>query len=84
MSKTIEDINKKIGDKKAKVVTAGEMTRIVREIGPERAAKEVDVITTRTFGVMCSSDKSIFHKEPTIAKSSVRQRSVLSEGQYRL
>lgn len=35
MSKTIKDINKKIEDKKAKVVRAEEMTRIVREIGPD-------------------------------------------------
>ena len=35
MSKTIENINKEIGDKKAKVVTVEEMIRIVREIGPD-------------------------------------------------
>lgn len=37
------------------MITAGEMTRIVQENGAEEAAKEVDVVTTGTFGAMCSS-----------------------------
>jgi len=37
------------------VITAGEMTRIVQENGAGKAAKEVDVVTTGTFGAMCSS-----------------------------
>jgi len=73
MSKTIKDINKKINTKNVKVVTADEMTRIVRKIGPEQAAEEVDVVTTGTFGAMCSSGVWINfgHSEPPIKMSKV-------------
>lgn len=73
MPKTIKYINKKIANKKAKVVTADEMTRIVRKIGPGPAAKEVDVVTTGTFGAMCSSGVWINfgHSEPPIKMSKV-------------
>lgn len=55
MSKTIESINTKIAAGKARIVRADEMTRIVREHGARRAAEDVDVVTTGTFGAMCSS-----------------------------
>jgi len=73
MSKTIKEINKKIEKRKATVVTADEMTRIVRKIGTERAAEEVDVVTTGTFGAMCSSGVWINfgHSEPPIKMSKV-------------
>jgi uncharacterized protein (DUF39 family)/Pyruvate/2-oxoacid:ferredoxin oxidoreductase delta subunit len=73
MSKTIKDINKKINKKNVKVVTADEMTRLVREVGPERAAEEVDVVTTGTFGAMCSSGVWINfgHSEQPIKMSRV-------------
>jgi uncharacterized protein (DUF39 family) len=68
MSKTIRDINQKIKNKKARVVTADEMTRIVKEVGPESAAGKVDVVTTGTFGAMCSSGvwMNFGHSEPPI------------------
>ncbi|MBC7096470.1 MAG: hypothetical protein H5T39_02070, partial [Methanobacteriales archaeon] len=53
--KTIDEINQKIKNGDAVVVTASEMTEIVAENGPEEAAREVDVVTTGTFGAMCSS-----------------------------
>ena len=55
MAKTYEQINERIRDRQAVVVTAEEMIDIVEERGPEAAADEVDVVTTGTFGVMCSS-----------------------------
>ncbi len=55
MTKTYEEINEKIRNRKAVVVTAEEMIDIVEEKGAERAAREVDVVTTGTFGPMCSS-----------------------------
>lgn len=55
MSKTIQEINEKIRQGKAVVVTAEEMTGIVRDKGVEKAYREVDVVTTGTFGPMCSS-----------------------------
>ncbi|MCX7911902.1 MAG: homocysteine biosynthesis protein [Dehalococcoidales bacterium] len=53
--KTIAEINEKIKKGQAVVVTAEEIIDIVREKGLSRAAREVDVVTTGTFGPMCSS-----------------------------
>ncbi len=55
MAKTYEEINEKIRKKQAVVVTAEEIIDIVDEKGSARAAEEVDVVTTGTFGPMCSS-----------------------------
>ncbi len=55
MAKTYEEINEKIKNKKAVVVTAEDMIDIVNSLGTKEAAKKVDVVTTGTFGPMCSS-----------------------------
>lgn len=55
MPKTIAEINEKIHKGQAVVVTAEEIIDIVKEKGPEKAAQQVDVVTTGTFGPMCSS-----------------------------
>jgi len=55
MPKSYEEINEKIGKKQAVVVTAEEMIGIVEEKGAAAAARDVDVVTTGTFGPMCSS-----------------------------
>jgi uncharacterized protein (DUF39 family) len=55
MPKTYEEINERIRNREAVVVTAEEIIDIVEEKGAEGAAKEVDVVTTGTFGAMCSS-----------------------------
>lgn len=55
MEKTYEEINEKIKRGEAVVVTAEELIRIAEEKGIKRAAEEVDVVTTGTFGIMCSS-----------------------------
>ncbi len=55
MKKTYEEINEKIRRGKAVVVTAEEMIGIVRDSGAKGAAARVDVVTTATFGPMCSS-----------------------------
>lgn len=68
MSKTIKEINEKIRKKKAVVVTAEEIVNIVEENGVKKAALEVDVVTTGTFGPMCSSGAyfNIGHAKPKI------------------
>lgn len=53
--KTIHEINERIRQGKAVVVTADEMTDIVRRQGPAKAARQIDVVTTGTFSPMCSS-----------------------------
>lgn len=55
IEKTYEEINEKIKLGKAVVVTAEEIIPIVKENGVEKAARMVDVVTTGTFGPMCSS-----------------------------
>ena len=54
-TRTIQEINRKIQTGKVVVVTADEMASIVSSKGPEKAAREVDVVTTGTFAPMCSS-----------------------------
>lgn len=71
--KTVEEINEKIREGNVYVVTASEMKEIVRELGPEKAAKEVDVVTTGTFGAMCSSGvfMNFGHSDPPIKMQRV-------------
>jgi len=66
--RTVDDINKKIKSGDVVVVTASEMKDIVAEKGPEKAAKEVDVVTTGTFGMTTSSGVFINfgHSDPQI------------------
>lgn len=66
MTKTYDEINERIRAKKAVVVTAEEMIDIVAEKGPREAARKVDVVTTGTFGPMCSSGAflSVGHSTP--------------------
>ncbi len=66
MMKTIAEINEKIKNRKAVVVTADEIIELVKEKGTKRAAQEVDVVTTGTFGSMCSSGAylNIGHTNP--------------------
>ncbi|GAH73778.1 unnamed protein product, partial [marine sediment metagenome] len=49
MTKTYEEINKKIENGEAVVVTAEEMINIVEQRGIKVAAEEIDVVTTGTF-----------------------------------
>ena len=68
MAKTIREINEKIRGRQAVVVTAEEMIDIVQERGAAKAAAEVDVVTTATFGPMCSSGLmfNVGHTQPKI------------------
>jgi uncharacterized protein (DUF39 family) len=68
MTKTIAGINEKIRKGQAVVVTAEEIIGFVEEKGVKKAAEEVDVVTTGTFGPMCSSGTflNIGHSRPRI------------------
>ncbi|HNS54629.1 MAG TPA: homocysteine biosynthesis protein, partial [Syntrophales bacterium] len=55
VKKTIAEINERIRQGRAVVVTAEEMIDIVERHGDVEAARKVDVVTTGTFGPMCSS-----------------------------
>ncbi|MCX6557831.1 MAG: 4Fe-4S binding protein [Candidatus Aminicenantes bacterium] len=73
MSKHIREINEKIKNQTVRVVAADEMTRIVKELGADRAAAEVDVVTTGTFGAMCSSGVwlNFGHSDPPMKMTRV-------------
>ncbi|MEA1960183.1 MAG: homocysteine biosynthesis protein [Bacillota bacterium] len=68
VQKSYEEINEKIRCGEAVVVTAEEVIDIVAEKGYEQAAREIDVVTTGTFGAMCSSGAFINfgHSNPRI------------------
>ena len=68
MPKTIAEINEKIRKGQAVVVTAEEVIGIIEKKGLEKASREVDVVTTATFGPMCSSGAylNVGHSKPRI------------------
>ena len=68
MPKTLEEINEKIRKGKVVVVTAEEMVGVVAEKGAKGAAQAIDVVTTGTFGPMCSSGMmmNVGHSRPRI------------------
>lgn len=53
--RTYDEINRKIESGKAVVLTAEEIIEFVDQHGLDEAARQVDVVTTATFGPMCSS-----------------------------
>jgi len=73
MTKTVAEINKRIKSGDALVLTAEEMIDYVDKHGVKKAAKDVDVVTTGTFGAMCSSGAllNFGHSEPPIKMQKV-------------
>ena len=73
IKKTYQEINKKIKEGKAVVVTAEEMPKIVASEGVKQACKKVDVVTTGTFGTMCSSGAflNVGHSRPKMKISKM-------------
>jgi uncharacterized protein (DUF39 family)/CBS domain-containing protein len=66
--RTVGEINEKIRKGDIQVLTAEEMKKLVESSGIQVALKEVDVVTTGTFGAMCSSGAiiNIGHADPPI------------------
>jgi len=77
--KTYEQINDRIESGKAVVLTADEIIDYVDKKGLAAAAKEVDVVTTATFGPMCSSGcfLNFGHSKPKIRMSEAWVEDVL-------
>jgi len=73
VNKTYQEINARIRNGEAVVLTAEEMIGVVKEAGPVEAARQVDVVTTGTFSTMCSSGAFINfgHTVPGIKASNV-------------
>ncbi|NPV93530.1 MAG: hypothetical protein HPY50_22465 [Firmicutes bacterium] len=82
VKKTYAEINEKISRGQAVVVTAEEVIGIVEEKGLEQAAREIDVVTTGTFGPMCSSGVflNFGHPKPRIKMQKVWLNDVLAYG----
>ncbi len=78
--KTYQEINEKIVSGKAVVLTGDEIIDYVDKKGLEAAAKEVDVVTTATFGPMCSSGcfLNLGHSKPKMRISEAWLDDVLA------
>jgi uncharacterized protein (DUF39 family) len=73
IKKTYEEINARIRAGEAVVVTAEEVISMVREQGLEETAATVDVVTTATFGPMCSSGAflNLGHPQPRMKMTRI-------------
>ncbi len=82
VQKTYAEINARIKRGEAVVVTAEEVIDLVAEKGLEKAAREVDVVTTGTFGSMCSSGVflNFGHPKPRIKMKKVYLNGVPAYG----
>ncbi len=78
VKRTYAEINEKIKSGKVVVVTAEEIIKMVEEKSVEEVAKEVDVVTTGTFGPMCSSGAffNFGHSKPRIKMHRVWMNGV--------
>ena len=68
MKRTYEEINEKIKKGTAVVYTAEEILAVADQEGVDKTLATVDVVTTATFGPMCSSGAflSLGHSDPPI------------------
>lgn len=78
--KTYAEINERIESGKAVVLTADEIMDYVDAKGLDEAAEEVDVVTTATFGPMCSSGcvLNFGHSKPKMRFSEAWIEDVLA------
>jgi uncharacterized protein (DUF39 family) len=82
LKRTYEEINRRIEAKDAVVMTAEEVIGLIESKGIEKATQEVDVVTTGTFGAMCSSGAflNFGHSEPPIKMQHVYLNGVMAYG----
>ncbi|HOF02442.1 MAG TPA: homocysteine biosynthesis protein [Atribacterota bacterium] len=80
--RTYQEINEKIARKEAVVMTAEEVIALKDEQGIEEATRMVDVVTTGTFGPMCSSGAffNLGHSDPPIKMQKVWLNDVMAYG----
>lgn len=76
--KTYVEINQKLKSGNAVVLTAEDLTKLAKEASPEEIVEKVDVVTTATFGAMCSSGAIINfgHASPPIRMEKIRLNGV--------
>ncbi len=73
MSKSYDEIRKKTMNGDVVVMTAQEFKEYFKSNGVKKAAKDVDIVTTGTFGAMCSSGAyfNFGHSDPPIKMQKV-------------
>ena len=76
--RTIAEINEKILSGKAVVLTAEQVAAMGREATPAEIAEKVDVVTTGTFGPMCSAGMFINfgHTDPPMRMERITLNNV--------
>jgi uncharacterized protein (DUF39 family) len=80
--KSIEEINEKIRKGKAVVLTAEQVAAMGKKLTPEEITGKVDVVTTATFGPMCSSGAFINfgHTSPPMRMEKITLNNVPAYG----
>lgn len=80
--KSYAEINEKIKNGTAVVLTAEEVSELSRTLSPKEIAEKVDVVTTATFGAMCSSGAFINfgHANPPIRMEKIELNGVRVSG----
>lgn len=80
--KSIEEINEKIRTGKAVVLTAEQVSAMGKEMSHSEIARKVDVVTTATFGPMCSSGAfiNLGHPDPPIRMERITLNNVPAYG----
>lgn len=78
MKKTWEEINQKIQQHKAVVLTAAEFKELAQTVKPEELCRQVDVVTAATYSPMCSSSVVINfgHAVPPIRMETISLNGV--------
>ena len=82
MEKTYAEINEKIKKGTAVVLTAEEVSELAKTLSPKEIAEKVDVVTTATFGAMCSSGAflNFGHANPPIRMEKIELNGVRVSG----
>ena len=82
MAKSWDEINARIANGEAVVFTAEEFAALAADEGVSAAAKRVDVVTTGTFGPMCSSGVMLNfgHSDPPIRMAEITLNDVSAYG----
>ena len=82
MAKTYAEINDKIKKGTAVVLTAEEGSELAKTLSPKEIAEKVDVVTTATFGAMCSSGAflNFGHTTPPIRMEKIELNGVRVSG----
>lgn len=82
MAKSWEQINARIASGEAVVMTAEEFATVAADEGVKAAARRVDVVTTGTFGPMCSSGAflNFGHSDPPIKMAEIFLNDVPASG----